>query len=111
MYDLRESFCLEARATDQSAVYILLGHQARDIIGFDRASIKDTHCSGNLCGVLFRENAPDKRMHFLRLLRRRCASRANGPNRLVINDNTANQRLSTRWSPAQCPLTTRSALP
>ena len=44
------------------------------------------------CGVPFRENAPDKRVHFLRLLRRRCTSRANGPNRLVGDDDTVEVR-------------------
>src|SRR2546421_6674590 len=36
----------------------------------------------------FRENAPDKRVHFLRLLRRRGTSSANGPDRFVSNDDT-----------------------
>jgi hypothetical protein len=38
--------------------------------------------------VPFRENAPDKRVHFLRLLRRRCASSADGPDGLVGDDDT-----------------------
>src|ERR1043166_8845322 len=40
----------------------------------------------------FRKNAPDKRVHFLRLLRRRGASSANGPDRLVSNDDTVEIR-------------------
>src|SRR6266567_7337303 len=40
----------------------------------------------------FRENAPDKRVHFLRLLRRRGASSANGPDRFVSNDDTVEIR-------------------
>src|SRR5438876_6319663 len=40
----------------------------------------------------FRENAPDKRVHFLRLLRRRGASGANGPDRFVSNDDTVEVR-------------------
>src|SRR5438552_18345655 len=39
-----------------------------------------------------RENAPDKRVHFLRLLRRRGASSANGPDRFVSNDDTVEVR-------------------
>src|SRR5438552_18273746 len=41
----------------------------------------------------FRENAPDKRVHFLRLLRRRGASSANGPDKLVSNDDTVEVRV------------------
>src|SRR5436305_12256867 len=40
----------------------------------------------------FRKNAPDKRVHFLRLLRRRGASSANGPDRFVSNDDTVEIR-------------------
>src|SRR5947208_1673296 len=40
----------------------------------------------------FRENAPDKRVHFLRLLRRRGASSADGPDRFVSNDDTVEVR-------------------
>src|SRR5260221_8258807 len=40
----------------------------------------------------FRENAPDKRVHFLRLLRRRGASSPNGPDRFVSNDDTVEVR-------------------
>src|SRR2546430_2111019 len=40
----------------------------------------------------FRENAPDKRVHFLRLLRRRGASSAYGPDRFVRNDDTVEVR-------------------
>src|SRR5436190_24278251 len=40
----------------------------------------------------FRKNAPDKRVHFLRLLRRRGASCPDGPNRLVGNDDTVEIR-------------------
>src|SRR5207253_501217 len=40
----------------------------------------------------FRENAPDKRVHFLRLLRRRGASSADGPDRFVSNDDTVEIR-------------------
>src|SRR5712692_594660 len=40
----------------------------------------------------FRENAPDKRVHFLRLLRRRGASGPNGPDRFVSNDDTVEVR-------------------
>ena len=40
----------------------------------------------------FRKNAPDKRVHFLRLLRRRGASSADGPDRFVSNDDTVEVR-------------------
>src|ERR1051325_11080345 len=40
----------------------------------------------------FRKNAPDKRVHFLRLLRRRGASSAYGPDRFVSNDDTVEIR-------------------
>src|SRR5881227_1249024 len=40
----------------------------------------------------FRENAPDKRVHFLRLLRRRGTSSADGPDRFVSNDDTVEVR-------------------
>src|SRR5215468_3893500 len=39
-----------------------------------------------------RENAPDKRVHFLRLLRRRCTSRADCPNGFVGDDDTVEVR-------------------
>src|SRR5438552_10215106 len=40
----------------------------------------------------FRENAPDKRVQFLRLLRRRGASSPNGPDRFVSDDDTVEVR-------------------
>src|SRR5713226_9382204 len=40
----------------------------------------------------FRENAPDKRVHLLRLLRRRGASGPNGPDRFVSHDDTVEVR-------------------
>src|SRR5258706_9315830 len=48
----------------------------------------------------FRENAPDKRVHFLRLLRRRGASSADGPDRFVSHDDTVEVR---GCQPAQTP--------
>src|ERR1051325_7518581 len=47
-----------------------------------------------------RKNAPDKRVHFLRLLRRRGASGPNGPDRFVSNDDTVEIR---GCQPAQTP--------
>src|SRR5688500_18838913 len=83
--NLSETFGLEARASNQCAVNVSLRHQARNVFGLDRATVKNSQVTRCLLRVSIRENAPDKRVHFLRLLRRRCMSGTNGPNRLVGN--------------------------
>src|SRR6476646_10878416 len=86
--NLSKTLGLQTRATHQGSVDVRLRHQPCDVVGLDRSPIKDPHFLCCLIRVPIRENAPDKRVHFLRLLRRRCTSSTDGPNRLVGNDDT-----------------------
>ncbi len=72
-------FGLEACATDQCTINVRLRHQAGNIFGLDRATINYSQVASGLIRVPIRENAPDKRVHFLRLLRRRRTSGTDGP--------------------------------
>src|SRR5919107_1996117 len=86
--DLRERPGLQARAADESAVHVRLFHQPRDVVGFDRAAVEDAERGGRFLREPTRENAPDKRVHLLRLLRRRCTPRPYGPDGLVGDYDT-----------------------
>src|SRR5215212_8204285 len=86
--NLRERPGLQARAADERAVHVRLFHQPRDVVGFDRAAVEDAERGGRFLREPTRENAPDKRVHLLRLLRRRCTSRPDGPDRFVGDNDT-----------------------
>src|SRR6267142_6464545 len=83
-----KAFGFEACAPDQRAINVRLRHQTCDIIRLDRAAVNYSQVPSGLIRVPIHENAPDKRVHFLRLLRRRRTSGTDGPNRLVGDDDT-----------------------
>src|SRR2546425_12863560 len=88
VHNLCKAFRLQTRSSDKGAVNVCFRHQSSDVLRLYRATIKYSESLRHFLGVSFRENAPDKRVHFLRLLRRRRASCTNCPNRLVSNDDT-----------------------
>src|SRR5262252_1004657 len=86
--NLCETYCVQTCAADQYAVNIGPAHQTLDVICFNRATVQDPKVRRASFRYLFRKSAPDKSMHFLRLFRRGGDSGADGPNRLVSDDDT-----------------------
>src|SRR2546421_13080589 len=83
-----KAFSFEACASHQRTVNVGLRHQTGNVFGLHRTTVNYSQAACGLIRVPIRENAPDKRVHFLRLLRRRRTSGTDGPNRLVGNDDT-----------------------
>src|SRR5690606_12962236 len=62
---------------------VRLSHQPGDVVGSNRTAIEYTQTTARFFVELFGEDAPDERMHLLRLLRRRGATRSDRPNGFV----------------------------
>src|SRR5216684_1800075 len=90
--NLRKALGIQTRSANQRAVDVRFFHQASDIVRLYRTPVKNAQSVCCRLGMPFRENAPDKRVHFLRLLRRRSASSPDGPDRFVSHDDTVEVR-------------------
>ena len=89
-------FRLERSSTDQSAIDIWSGHQNIDILRFNRATIQYSYLTGNVFLKHPFQKSSDKSMYFLGLLFGGCFAGANGPDRLIGNDQlTAVMQLDT----------------
>src|SRR5712691_2276909 len=88
----RETFRSQTRAAYQRPIDVFSAHQSGHVVRFDRTAVENPQRLRRTFRMPFRENAPDKRVHFLRLLRRRGASSSDGPYRLVGKDNTVEVR-------------------
>mmetsp|Transcript_28638 Transcript_28638/g.91721 ORF Transcript_28638/g.91721 Transcript_28638/m.91721 type:complete len:312 (+) Transcript_28638:246-1181(+) len=83
---------LEAGAADEGAVDVGARHQVVDVVVVDRATVLDHHRVGNLLAVVLDEPAADVRVRLLRHLGRRREAGADGPHRLVRDDDVLHHR-------------------
>src|SRR5581483_1269336 len=81
--DLREAARIEAGATDECAVDVLLRHEFSGVFRLHAAAVLNTNALGRGRVGKFAENAADKGVRFLRLLRGRVFACADGPDRLI----------------------------
>src|SRR5258705_13182385 len=79
---------LERGAADQPAIDVGHGEYVPRISRLDTAAIQDAQTCRDF-SILRRDTLAYEGMHFLRLLRRRRAAGANGPDRLIGDDRTA----------------------
>src|SRR5262245_53052294 len=84
--DLEKRAEIEARAADQRAVHVLQRHQLPDVVGLDAATIQDVAEFGGLRSKPLAQPLPDVRVRLRGLRRRRVAAGADGPDRLVGDD-------------------------
>ena len=76
-------------ATDEEAVNVLLAGKVVTIVGIDGAAVLDADFLCNAITNGFGQPVADVRVHLLRLLGSGNAAGADGPHRLVSDDNVA----------------------
>src|SRR5262249_14180075 len=91
--DAREGLGLEARAADEHAVDVGLGHERSGVLGLHAAAVLDANRVGRGVPDDLREHAANGAGDFLRLLGGGRATGADGPDRLVRDDAFRRQAL------------------
>src|SRR6187402_1519959 len=94
--DFGETFGIQGRATDESAVDVWAGQEARRVVGFHAAAVPDAGDLGQLGAGLAALGA-DGGVHLLRLLVARDLARTNRPDRLVSNHAEARLLVQFRY--------------
>lgn len=80
---------LQARSANQEAIDISLRRQLAAVLLAHAAAINDARALRRLRADSISKPLANRLVHLLRLLRRRHLARANGPDRLIRNDNLA----------------------
>src|SRR6476661_4241960 len=85
--DRRELGRVDGRPADEGAVDVLLGHDRRDVVRLDAAAVEHAHAVGDVTAVELGEQGTDRRADLLRVLGSRDLAGADGPDRLVGDDD------------------------
>src|SRR3989442_13981678 len=86
-HDSNKSRRVQARAADQRAVDLGLGHELVDVLGLDAAAVEDPDALGDLLRPELREQTAQIPVDFAGLARCRVDARPDGPDRLVGEDD------------------------
>ena len=80
---------VDRRPADERAVDVRLGHDRRDVAGLHRAAVEHAHAVGQVAGVELGQLGADRGADLLRVLGRRDLAGADGPDRLVGDDDAS----------------------
>src|SRR2546427_469719 len=86
-HDSNKSRRVQARAADQRAVDLGLGHELVDVLGLDAAAVEDPDALGDLLRPELREQTAQIPVDFAGLARCRVDARPDGPDRLGGEDD------------------------
>ena len=87
--DRRELDGVDRRPADEGAVDVLLGHDRRDVAGLHRTAVEHADAVRHVAAVELGELGADRRADLLRVLGRGDLTGADGPDRLVGDDDAA----------------------
>src|SRR5437870_9315880 len=101
-YDSNKSRRVQARAADQRAVDLGLGHEPVDVLGLDAATVEDPDALSDLLRPELREQTAQVPVDLAGLGRCRVDARPDGPDRLVCVVDVL--KLSSRDAGETCPV-------
>src|SRR6478752_2248246 len=85
--DRRELRRVDRRPTHEGAVDVFLGHDRRDVAGLDAAAVEHAYAVGDVAAVELGEQRADGCTHLLGVVGGRDLAGADGPDRLVGDDD------------------------